>query len=62
MAVVDEAVWPLPSVTEKLPADPADKYGFSEMIRDGRLAFPEVVEQVYNDTNNQFGTDYKPPK
>ena len=62
MAVADEAIWPLPSVTEKLPADPADKYGFSDMIKDGRLPFPEVVDQVYSDTNEQFDTDYTPPK
>ena len=28
MAAVDEDIWPLPSVTEKLAADPADRVGF----------------------------------
>lgn len=61
MAVADEAVWPLPSVTEKLPADPKDKYGFSDFINSGRVPFKDVVRQVYKDTNAQFGTDYPPP-
>ena len=34
MAVHDEDIWPLPSITEKLPADPNDKVGFSDYISD----------------------------
>ncbi len=61
MAVVDDAVWPLPSITETLPADPKDKYGFSDFLTNGRQPFSDVVRQVYEDTNKQFGTDYTPP-
>ena len=61
MAVVDEAVWPLPSVTEKLPADPADQYGFSDFINSGRVVYKDVIEKIYRSTNEQFGTDIPAP-
>lgn len=62
MAVVDEDIWPQPSITEKLPADPADKVGFSEFIESGRVVYKDVIKKVYEETNKQFGTDIKPPK
>ncbi len=62
MAVADEAVWPLPSITEKLPANPDDKYGFSDFINSGRVVYKDVVEQVYKDTNERFGTKIPAPK
>lgn len=61
MAVADEAIWPLPSVTDKLPANPADKYGFSDFINSGRVVYKDVVQQVYDDTNKEFDTDYAAP-
>jgi ribonuclease Z len=61
MAVTDEAIWPLPSVTEKLAADPADKYGFSDFISSGKVPYSDVVKQVYKDTNDEFGTDFEAP-
>ncbi len=62
MAVADEAVWPLPSITEKLPADPADKYGFSDFINSGRVVYQDVIEKVYEKTNKEFGTKVPVPK
>jgi len=32
MAVVDEDIWPEPSITKKLPADPADRVGFTDGV------------------------------
>jgi ribonuclease Z len=61
MAVADEAVWPLPSITEKLPANPDDKYGFSDFINSGRVVYPKVIQKVYQMTNEQFGTDIPVP-
>jgi ribonuclease Z len=62
MAVHDEDIWPLPSVTEKLPADPNDKVGFSEFIESGRVVYTEVLEQIYADANEMYGTNYEAPK
>jgi ribonuclease Z len=61
MAVIDEDIWPLPSITETLPADPSDRVGFSDFITGGRVPFAEVVGRVYADTNEAFGTNVPPP-
>jgi ribonuclease Z len=62
MAAYDESIWPLPSVTKKLPADPKDRIGFSEYITNGRHVFKDVIDAYYKQTNEEFGTDYQPPK
>jgi ribonuclease Z len=62
MAVHDEDIWPLPSITEKLPADPNDKVGFSDFIESGRVVYTDVLEQVYSDANELYGTNYEAPK
>jgi len=61
MAAIDEAVWPQPSVTKKLSADPKDRVGFSKYVSGGRVVFQDVIEQYYKDTNEEFGTDFQPP-
>ena len=62
MAVIDEDIWPLPSVTKKLSADPWKRVGFSDFVNGGRVVYKDVIEAYYRDTNEEFGTDYKPPK
>ena len=62
MAVVDEDIWPQPSITEKLPADPSQRIGFSDFINEGRVPYTEVVEAIYDDINEQYGTNIEPPK
>ncbi len=61
MAAIDEDIWPLPSVTKKLPADPKDRIGFSDFIMSGRVVYKDVIEFYYKQTNKMFGTDFKPP-
>ncbi|MGI9482373.1 MAG: guanitoxin biosynthesis MBL fold metallo-hydrolase GntH [Hyphomicrobiales bacterium] len=61
MAVANEDVWPLPSVTEKLPADPNDAVGFSDFIIGGREVFTDLVKEIYAETNEMFGTDIPTP-
>jgi len=62
MAIVNEDVWPLPSVTEKLAADPSKKVGFTKFLIDGREVFTDVVKAIYDETNELFGTDVKVPE
>ena len=62
MAVLDEDAWPLPSITETLPADPKDRVGFSDFIVGGRVPFQEVVDRVYKEVNEAFGTDVPAPQ
>ncbi len=62
MAAIDEDIWPQPSVTEKLPADPSQKIGFSDFIKDGRVPYSDVVEKIYADINKRFGSNEQPPE
>lgn len=61
MAVVDEDVWPQPSITKTLPADPKDRIGLSGFIASGRVVFDDVIKFYYDQANKMFGTNYKPP-
>ena len=62
MAKINEDVWPQPSVTEKLPADPSQRIGFSDYITKGREVFTDVVQAIYDETNKLFGTKEQAPK
>jgi len=61
MAVVDEDIWPLPSITETLAADPSRRVGFTDFLVGGRVVFADVIKFYYDQTNEMFGTDFKPP-
>jgi len=61
MAVINEDVWPLPSVTPKLPADPSQRIGFTKFTQDGREVFADIIKEAYAQTNKRFGTDVPPP-
>ena len=60
MAVINEDIWPMPSVTDKLPADPDDRVGFSEYLIKGKELFPELLDSIYSDVNEKYGTDIQP--
>jgi ribonuclease Z len=62
MAKINEDVWPLPSVTEKLSADPSKRIGFSDYITSGREVFSDVIKAIYDETNKLFGSNEQPPK
>jgi len=62
MAAIDEDIWPLPSITKKLAADPSQRVGFSKEIMEGRVVFKDVIKKYYDDTNKMFGTDFKVPE
>ncbi len=61
MSVIDEDIWPQPSITETLAADPKERVGFSDFIAGGRVVFKDVVKWYYDQTNKEFGTDFKAP-
>ena len=61
MAVINEDAWPLPSVTEKLSADPSDSIGFTPFITDGREVFADIIKAAYDDTNERFDTEIPYP-
>jgi ribonuclease Z len=61
MAAIDEAVWPQPSIYPAQAADPSKRIGFSKEMIDGRVVFDDVIKFYYDQTNEIFGTDFKPP-
>jgi ribonuclease Z len=52
----------MPSVTEKLPADPSQKIGFSDFINSGRVPYTDVVDKIYKDINKRYGSNVETPK
>jgi ribonuclease Z len=62
MAVIDEDIWPQPAASgPKLPPDRSTRIGFTDFILSGREPFLEVVQQIYDDINAEYGTDYEVP-
>jgi ribonuclease Z len=61
MAVVDEDIWPLPSIYPPKSADPSQRVGFTDYIMGGRVVYEDVIKQYYDKTNKEFGTSFDPP-
>lgn len=61
MAAIDEDIWPQPATQAKLPPDLSQRIGFTDFIAGGRVPFRDVVQQIYDEINEQYGTDAKPP-
>jgi ribonuclease Z len=62
MAAIDEAVWPQPSIYPPQAADPSKRVGFSDYVSGGRVVYKDVLKFYYDQTNQMFGTDFKPPE
>ena len=60
MAAKDEEVWPSPPLKKKIAPDARASIPFSEFSLSGREAFPEVVNPIYEEINEKYGTDFKP--
>ncbi len=61
MSAIDEGIFPPPALKTKNPPDPSKVIPISDFVMSGHLAFPEVVGPIYDDINERYGTDYKPP-
>ena len=62
MASINEDIWPQPSVSKKLDADPSKRVGFTKYLMSGRHVFEDVIKYYYDSTNKEFGTNFQPPK
>ena len=60
MSAVDEEVWPSPPQLAKIPPDTASAVAFSDFTKSGAVAFPEVVQPIFDEINDLYGTDIKP--
>jgi len=61
MAVIDEDIWPQKSVLGTLPADGSKRIGFSKYIWDGRVNYTELLNKIYEDINNEYGSSVPDP-
>jgi len=59
MSAVDEEIWPSPPIREKIPPDVSD-IPFSAFTISGALPMLEVVQPLYDEINDMYGTDYEP--
>ena len=59
MAAKDEEVWPSPPLKEKIAPD-VRSFPFSKFTISGAEGFPEVVGPLYEEINEQYGTNYEP--
>jgi ribonuclease Z len=57
MAAVDEDIWPMPSALGNVPPDPSfQRTQFSEMMLGGRVVHTDILEQIYSEINDMYGT------
>ncbi len=63
MAAVDEDIWPLPSTIPLVPPDPSiRRTKFSDFMLNGRVVYSDVLKEIYDDINQKFGSNEKPPQ
>lgn len=62
MAAIDEDIWPQPAIQEKLPPDESKRVGFSDFIEGGKVPYSDIVDKIYKDINERFGSNVETPK
>ncbi len=59
MAKVDEDVWPPPATEKPQAPDPSLRIPYSDMIAGGRYDMRDVIQPIYDEINEQYGTNEK---
>jgi ribonuclease Z len=63
MAAIEEAIWPQPSTIPLVPPDPSlRRTALSPDMLEGRVVHREVLQDVYDDINERFGSNEKVPE
>jgi len=60
MSAIDEEVWPSPAMKKKIAPDTGSSIAFSKFTLSGVLPFAEVVQPLFDEINEMYGTDVKP--
>ena len=60
MSAIDEEVWPSPAQKKKNSPDPSKIIPFSDFIRGGALPMIEIVQPMFDEINEKYGTEIKP--
>lgn len=61
MSAVDESIWPPAPQKEKQAPDISKMVPMSDFIKGGAEIFSDVVNQIYEEINNLYGTDIQVP-
>ena len=61
MSAIDEAIWPPAPQKEKQAPDVSKMVPMSEFVVGGREVFTEIVEEIYNEINQRFGSNVPIP-
>ena len=62
MAVVDEDIWPEASTIPLVPPDPSlIRTKFSQWLIDGRVVHRDILEEIYAEINQKFGSNEQVP-
>ena len=62
MAAKDEEVWPSPAIRGKQPPDTSKAVPMSEFTKSGYLKYPDVLLPLWDEINQKYKTDFKPPQ
>jgi ribonuclease Z len=60
MSAIDEEVWPSPPLKKKNAPDTSKSIAFSKFTISGVIAMPEVMEPIFDEINEKYGTDIEP--
>ena len=60
MSAVDEEIWPSPPLKKKIAPDTGSAIAFSEFTISGALGFPEIVQPLFDEINEMYGTKVEP--
>ena len=61
MAAVDEDIWPQPPTQPALPPDLSKRIGISDYVMSGAVVYEDVIRELYNEINREYGTNVQPP-
>jgi len=59
-SAIDEEIWPSPPTKQKIPPDTGSAIAFSDFSKSGVLPLPEVVQPLFDEINNLYGTHVEP--
>ena len=61
MSAIDEEIWPQPSAYGKKEPDMSQRIGFSDFTTSGKVNYKDVVDEIYDAINKEYGTSIKAP-
>jgi ribonuclease Z len=60
MSAINDEVWPSPAIKKKLPPDTSKMIPFSDFTKSGALPLLEVVQPIFDEINEKYGTKIEP--